>query len=151
MSTTPRAFTEYDACCVSPFMLRAPINKTYNLHNILQKAASHSLVYSSCSISCSVFSCFILFFIIYVPVGNAPSLSFPVVSHWTQPKRRNSYSSQEGEIFWVSAPVPANDKDYCGDLPLPLWWIMLQHAFMSLQRKWKNGTSLCFDNLETHC
>lgn len=55
----------------------------------------------------------------------------------------------KGEIFWVSASVPANDKDYFGDLPLPLWWIMPQRAVMSQQNKWKNGTSTCFYNLDT--
>lgn len=140
---------KYDACSVSlcnPFskLLLSKPTICITLHKIA------SFIMFSLFISLCLLLRVLLYIILIIYVSllaTLPcllSLSFHI-GH--DPKEKLTLEPK-GEIFWVSASVPANDRDYFGDLPLPLWWIMLQHAFMSQQKKKKNGTSTCFYNLE---
>ena len=126
-------------------MLNALIIETYNLHDITKDTVAP--VYSSLCASFFSFTSFLLFMSSCWRRSLAFFLSQSFhVGH--DPKEKLTLEPK-GEIFWVSASVPANDKDYFGDLPLPLWWIMPQRAVMSQQNKWKNGTSTCFYDLDT--
>ena len=147
---------KYDACSVSlciPFMVRALIIKTHNLHNITvhKIAPLYYVVYWLLRLQLLVLLKIILIIYVFL-LAALPcflSLSFHI-GH--DPREKNSCSSQKGEIFWVSASVPADDKDYFRDLLLPLWWLMLQLAFMSQQKKKKmqNGTSTCIPLRNVH-
>lgn len=125
-------------------MLKLLITKTYNFHNI---------TIDTCFILFSVFiSLHLLFvplryiiFIIYVSLLATLTCFLSVSFHIGHNPKEKLIFEPNREIFWVSALLPANDKDYLGDLPLPLWWIMLQPAFMSQQKKKQSGTY----NLET--
>lgn len=145
-----QAFHKNDASCVllcSPFTFKALINKTYNLHKIT-KESSFILFSLFILLHVLLLLSFILF-VLFMSFCWQRSLAL-FLCHITLDitQRRNSFSSQRGGFFGVSASVPANDEDYFGDLLLPLWWIMQRHAVMSPQKKWKNGTSACLDNLK---
>lgn len=109
----------------SPYYQKLPFGYNY-------KDPLYNLVYFPCDIFLLILtSVFLLAMLLLLLLG--------VISHWTRPKGE-SHAWAKGEIFWVSASVPANDKDYFGDLPVPVCWMILRHPFIS-QHKWKNEMS----------
>lgn len=111
-------------------------------------APLYYLVYSSLSLRLLLLLLLYIILIIYVFLLATLPCFLSQSFHIGHDPKEKLILEPKGQIFWVSASVPANDKDYFGDSPLPLWWIMLQHAFMSQLKKWKNRTSSCFYNLE---